>query len=89
MLYGAASSPMKRLYEKGTRNLIAISKSEVPETLVALLATGTKSKDILISVTEAIGNTAMFINVAERYAYMGVIKDLVRIFTESSDFRSY
>ena len=34
MLYGAASSPMKRLYEKGTRNLIAISKSEVPETLV-------------------------------------------------------
>ena len=83
MLYGSESSPMKRLYEKGTRNLIAISKSEVPETLVAILASGTKSKDILISVTEAIGNTALYVSVAERYAYMGVMKDLVRIFTES------
>ena len=89
MLYGTASSPMKRLYEKGTRNLIAISKSEVPETLVGLLAQGNRSKDVLISVIEAIGSTALFIRVAERYAYMGVMKDLVRIFTESPDFRSY
>jgi len=34
LLFGAASSAMKRLYEKGTRNLMAISKSEVPESLV-------------------------------------------------------
>ena len=61
MLYGAASSPMKRLYEKGTRNLIAISKSEVPETLVSILASGTRSKDMIISAIEAIGNTALYI----------------------------
>ena len=89
MLYGSASSPMKRLFEKGTRNLIAISKSEVPETLVGILAGGTRSKDILISTIEAIGSTSLYYNVAERYAYMGVMKDLVRIFTESNDFRSY
>lgn len=89
MLYGSASSPMKRLYEKGTRNLIAISKSEVPETLVGILASGTRSKDILISAIEAIGSTALYFKVAERYAYMGVMKDLVRVFTESPDFRSY
>jgi len=89
MLYGSSSSPMKRLYEKGTRNLIAISKSEVPETLVSMIASGTRSKDLLISVVEAIGSTALYIKVAERYAYMGVMKDLVRIFEESPDFRSY
>lgn len=80
---------MKRLYEKGTRNLIAISKSEVPETLVNLVASGTRSKDLLIQVVEAIGSTSLFIKVAERYTYMGVMKDLVRIFEDCSDFRSY
>jgi len=89
MLYGTASSPMKRLYEKGTRNLIAISKSEVPESLVGILASGAGPKDLLISVIEAIGSTALFTKVAERYAYMGVMKDLVRIFTDNPDFRSY
>lgn len=89
MLYGTASSPMKRLYEKGTRNLIAISNSEVPETLVSLVATGTGSKDLLISIVEAIGSTSLYNKVAERYAYMGVMKDLVRIFEDSPDFRSY
>jgi len=43
----------------------------------------------MISVIEAIGSTALYVKVAERYAYMGVMKDLVRIFTDSPDFRSY
>lgn len=89
MLFGATSSPMKRLYEKGTRNLIAISKSDVPETLVRLLAGGLASKDLINSLIEAIGSTALYTKVAERYAYMGVLKDLVRIFTDSKDFRSF
>ena len=82
MLYGSASSPMKRLYEKGTRNLIAISKSEVPETLVDIVACGNKNKDIIISVVEAIASSALYIEIANRYAFMGVMKDLVRIFTD-------
>lgn len=89
MLHGSSSSPMKRLYQKGTRNLIAIANSQVPETLVSLLASGTRSKDLLISVVETIGSTALYVGVSERYAYMGVMKDLVRIFEESPDFRSY
>jgi hypothetical protein len=80
---------MKRLYQKGTRELIAIANSEVPETLVSLMASGSGSKDLLISVIEAIGATALYVKIAERYAYMGVMKDLVRIFEESPDFRSY
>jgi hypothetical protein len=44
---------------------------------------------MIISAIEAIGNTALFIMTAERYAYMGVMKDLVRVFTDSPDFRSY
>lgn len=89
MLYGTSSSPMKRLYEKGTRNLIAISKSEVPETLVSILALGIRSNDMIIAAIEAIGHTSLYVKVAERYGYMGVIKDLVKMFTQSDDFRSY
>jgi len=89
MLYGSASSPMKRLYEKGTRNLIAISKSQVPDALRDILASGNKSKDIIIAVVEAIASTALYAHVADRYASMGVMKDLVRIFTDHPDFRSY
>jgi hypothetical protein len=88
-LFGSSSSPMKRLYQKGTRELIAIANSEVPETLVGLMASGNGSKDLLISVIEAIGSTALYVKIAERYAYMGVMKDLVRIFEDSPDFRSY
>ena len=69
--------------------MIAISNSDVPETLVSLVATGTGSKDLLISIVEAIGSTSLYCKVAERYAFMGVMKDLVRIFEESPDFRSY
>ena len=89
LLFGATSSPMKRLYERGTRNLIAISKSDVPETLVSLLCNVNNSKDFTLSVIQAIGSTSLFNQVACRYAYMGVIKDLVRVFTDSKDFRSY
>ena len=89
MIYGTASSPMKRLYEKGTRNLIAISKSEVPYILVSLVASGVRSKDLLISLVEAIGTTSLYIKNAEIYANKCVMKDLVRIFEESPDFRSY
>ena len=68
MMHGSASSPIKRLYQQGTRNLIAIANSEVPDTLVSIIAAGTNSNDLLISVTECIGATALFIKVAERYA---------------------
>jgi hypothetical protein len=40
--------------------LIAISKSEVPETLVEILAQGGKSSDMIITAIEAIGNTALY-----------------------------
>jgi uncharacterized protein YgbK (DUF1537 family) len=78
LLFGSTSSPMKRLYEKGTRNLIAISNSQVADALVNLIASGSCSNDLRVSMTEAIGCTALYCKVAERYAYMGVLKDLVR-----------
>lgn len=80
---------MKRLYEKGTRNLIAISRSEVPETLVGLITNNHNSKDFMVSLIQAIGSTSLYIMVARVYAERGVIKDLVRVFTESKDFRSF
>jgi hypothetical protein len=89
MLFGTTSSPMKRLFEKGTRNLIAISKSHIPETLVSLITSQNVSNDFLHSIIQAIGSTTLYKKVAAVYADRGVIKDLVRVFTESNDFRSY
>lgn len=89
MLFGSTSSPMKRLYERGTRNLIAISKSDVPNTLVAQITNVRNSKDFMIALIQTIGSTSLFKQVASIYADRGVIKDLVRVFTEAKDFRSY
>jgi len=38
MMYGSETSPLQRLYRNGNRNLIGISKSHMPETLVNILA---------------------------------------------------
>jgi hypothetical protein len=82
-------SPIKTLNNKGTRNLIAISKSNVPETLVEVLAAGVRSNDMIVAAIEAISSAAVYSVNALRFSQMGVIKDLVRIFTERNDFRAY
>jgi hypothetical protein len=61
MIYGNETSPMQRLYVNGNRNLIGISNSEIPETLVNVLAENTKSKDCIVSVIEAISNSALYV----------------------------
>lgn len=78
MIYGVENSPLQRLFKNGSRNLRGIAKSEVPETLVTVLAENTHTKDTLVAVIEAIANTAMFIENADKYTNMGVAKDLVR-----------
>ncbi len=89
MIYGVENSPLQRLFKKGNRNLRGISKSEVPETLVTVLAENNHTKDTLVAVIEAIANTAMFIDNADKYTNMGVTKDLVRFIYQTPDFRSY
>jgi hypothetical protein len=89
MLYGAENSPMQRLFKRGNRNLKGIAQSEVPETLVSVLAEGGKSKDTTVAVIEAIADCAVYIENAQKFTNMGVMKDLVRFITEAQDFRSY
>jgi hypothetical protein len=38
MMFGNDTSPMQRLYSRGNRNLRGIALSEIPETLVNVLA---------------------------------------------------
>lgn len=80
---------MQRLYKTGNRNLRGISKSEVPETLVNVLAQNQRSKDTIVAIIESIAHTSLYHPNAEKFALMGVMKDLVRIISEAPDFRSY
>ena len=89
MLFGADNSPMKRLFQRGNRNLKGIAQSDIPETLVGVLAEGAKSKDTIVAVIEAIADCAVYIENAQKFTNMGVMKDLVRFITEAQDFRSY
>lgn len=89
MMYGNDTSPLQRLYVNGNRNLIAISKSDLPETLVNVLAENTKSKDTIVAVIEAISNSSLYVPNAQKFSSMGVLKDLIRILSEAPDFRSY
>jgi hypothetical protein len=68
MIYGSETSPMQRLYKKGNRNLRGLSQSEVPETLVNVLAQNAKSKDTIVAIIEAISNTSLYQPNAEKFA---------------------
>jgi hypothetical protein len=89
MIYGVENSPMQRLYTKGNRNLRGIAQSEVAETLVSVLAANKHSKDTLVAVIEAIASTSIYIENAEKYTNMRVMKDLIKHIHDASDFRSY
>lgn len=85
MMHGNES----RLYKNGSRNLIGIYKSDVPETLVNLLAENKKSIDALIFVIEALANCSLYEPNAKKFSSMGVLKDLVLLMADAPDFRSY
>lgn len=68
MMYGNDTSPMQRLYVNGNRNLQGISKSEIPETLVNVLAEATKSKDVIVAVIEAIAHSSLYVPNAEKFS---------------------
>jgi len=88
-MYGSETSALQRLYSNGNRNLIGISKSKMPETLVNILANNPKNIETVITVTEAIAHSALYYKSAEMLTSMGVMKDLLRIIAETDDFRSY
>ena len=83
MLYGAENSPIQRLFKKGNRNLRGIAHSDVPETLVSVLAEASKSRDTTVAVIEAIADCSVYYENAQKFTNMGVMKDLIRFITEA------
>ena len=86
---GGVESPLQRLYAKGNRNLINIHKSEIPETLVNVLAANSSNSEYLVFIVEAISDCSLYRPIAHKFANMGVLKDLVTIIAETPDFRTY
>ncbi len=89
MIFGSETSPLQRLYTNGNRNLRGLANSDMPETLVNVLAQNTKSRDTIVAVIEAIAHSSLFVPNAKKYAEMGIMKDLVRIISDAQDFRSF
>lgn len=85
MMYGTES----RLYKCGTRNLIGIAGSEMPEALVSLLAENKKTLDVITLVIEALASCSLYEPNSKKFSSMGVLKDLVLLMAEAPDFRSY
>jgi len=61
----------------------------MPESLVGVLASNAKSKDTIVAVIEAVANCSLYYPNAEKFSMMGVLRDLVRIISDTHDFRSY
>ena len=93
MIYGAQNaSPLQRLFKEGNRNLRQFEKSKVPETLVSLLseeAISRSSIDTMISVLEAVAAISLYKPITEQIIVLGVGRELVRIISQTKDFRSY
>ena len=84
-MYGTES----RLYKNGTRNLIGIAGSDVPETLVTLLAENKKNIDVITLLIEALASCSLYEKNSQKFSSMGVLKDLVLLMADAPDFRSY
>ena len=78
-----------RIYKNGSRNLVGISKSEVPEALVNLLAENRKSIDVITLIIESIASCSVFESNSKKFSSMGVLKDLIMLMADAPDFRSY
>ena len=83
MMFGLDNSPLKRLYKNGTRNLIGIANSDVPEALVSVLAENQHSKKIVVVIIEAIAHCSNYFENADSFTNMGVVKDIVRYISEA------
>ena len=92
-IYGAQNaSPLQRLFKEGNRNLKAFACSSVPATLVGLLSDDSvrrSSIDTMISVLEAVAAISLFKPITDQIILEGVGRDLVRIISQTKDFRSY
>lgn len=93
MIHGPENaSPLQRLFKEGNRNLKAFADSDVPATLVKLLSAdgvARSSLDTMISLLEALTAINLFKPIAEVVVELGVGRDLVRIISQTKDFRSY
>lgn len=83
------STGENRLYKNGSRNLIGIAKSDVPETLVNLLAENKKDISVITIAIEAISSWSLYEPNSKKFSSMGVLKDLVLLMADCPDFRSY
>ena len=66
--------------------MIGIAKSDVPETLVGILAENKKSKEVVEVIIETISFCSLYWPIANKFASMGVLKDLVLFIGENIDF---
>jgi hypothetical protein len=87
-MYGNKLSPLMLLYLNGNRNLKGILNSEVPEMLVDVLAANDRTSDYVIDIVEAISNCSLYRPIAQKFANMGVVKDLMQILSEAESTQS-
>lgn len=93
IIYGPEkASPLQRLFVEGNRNLKAFANSTVPATIVDLLSDESvrrSSIDTMISVLEALTSISLYKPITDSIIQLGVGRDLVRIISQTKDFRSY
>ena len=87
-MYGNKLSPLMMLYLNGNRNLKGILNSEIPETLVDVLAANDRTNEYVIDIVEAISNCSLYRPIAQKFANMGVVKDLMQILSEAENAQS-
>ena len=87
-LYGIHFSLLNTLQIEGTRNLRLISNSKILESLVYIITRRLYDDDFMIIVIYTILNCAQFKTNAEKLSNLGILKDLVQIISETTDFKS-
>lgn len=87
-LYGINFSLLNTLQCEGTRNLRLISNSNVLDSLVYIITNRLYEDEFMIIVINTILNCALYKVNAEKLANLGILKDLVQIISDSTEFLS-
>jgi hypothetical protein len=87
MMFGNETPLFKDCTSVEIETLREFLNPDIPEALVSVLATNSRSRDVVVAVIEAIANASIYIENALKFTNMGVMKDLVKYIGETQGFQ--
>lgn len=88
-MQGYEPSPLAKLLNEGSKNLLAINRSEMIEEIIFTMQYYQANYEYLLPILDLISNCIMFRELAQKFCNFGILKDIIYVIFDCDDFRSY